>query len=162
MSLFRHGDDFVVSGTRTQQKEFEEQLSKHLMVKHLATLGSCTALGDVTEVRILNRFVRWVEPPYESGHERTENEADPRHAHLIIHQLGLSCSSRCVSMPSEQSKPGVYHQCGPHSVSICHDATVLSCVGSTRLATPIKRSGTLDASTNSLETWRRSNESPDT
>ena len=29
MSVFRHGDDFVVSGTRTQQKEFDEQLSKH-------------------------------------------------------------------------------------------------------------------------------------
>ena len=27
MSLFRHGDDFVVSGTRTQQKEFEEHPS---------------------------------------------------------------------------------------------------------------------------------------
>ena len=25
-SVFRHGDDFVVSGTRTQQKQFEEQL----------------------------------------------------------------------------------------------------------------------------------------
>ena len=25
MSVFRHGDDFEVSGTRTQQKEFEEQ-----------------------------------------------------------------------------------------------------------------------------------------
>ena len=44
MSVFRHGDDFVVSGTRTQQKEFEEQLSKHIIVKHLATLGPCTAL----------------------------------------------------------------------------------------------------------------------
>ena len=52
--LFGHGDDFVMSGTRTQQKEFEEQLSKHLIVKHLATLGPCTALGDVSEVRIQN------------------------------------------------------------------------------------------------------------
>ena len=67
MSVFRHGDDFVVSGTRTQQKELEEQLSEHLIVKHLATLGPCTALGDVTEVRILNRIVRWVEPPNGSG-----------------------------------------------------------------------------------------------
>ena len=32
----------------------EELLSKHLIVKHFATLGPCTALGDVTEVRILN------------------------------------------------------------------------------------------------------------
>ena len=107
MSVFRHGDDVVVSGTRTQQKEFEEQLSKHLIVKHLATLGSCTALGEVTEVRIANRIVRWVKPPYGSGRERIEYEADPRHAELIIHQLGLSCSSRSVSEPGEKPKPGV-------------------------------------------------------
>ena len=52
MSVFRHGDDFVVSGTRTQQKEFDE-----LWSKHLATLGPCTALVDVTEVRLLNRML---------------------------------------------------------------------------------------------------------
>ena len=38
MSVFRHGDDFVVSGTRTPPKKIEEQMSKHLIVKHLATL----------------------------------------------------------------------------------------------------------------------------
>ena len=91
MFVLRYGDDLVVSGTRTQQQEFEEQLSKLLIVKHLATLGSCTALGDVTEVRILNRIVRWVKPPNGSGRERVEYEADPRHAELIIHQLELSC-----------------------------------------------------------------------
>ena len=106
MSVFRHVDDFEVSGTRTQQKEFEEQLSKHLIVRHLATLRPCTALGDVTEVRILNRIVKWVKPPYGSGRERIEYEADPRHAEFTIHQLALSCSSRSVSAPNEESKPG--------------------------------------------------------
>ena len=75
MSVFRHGDDFVVSGTSTQQEEFEEQLSKPLIVKHFATLGPCTACGEVT---ILNRIVRWVKPPYGSGCERVEYAADPR------------------------------------------------------------------------------------
>ena len=91
-SVFRHGNDLVVAGTRTQQEEFEEQLSKHLIVKHFKTLGPRTALRDVTEVRILNRILRWVEPPYGSGRERTEHEADPRHVELIMHRLGLSCS----------------------------------------------------------------------
>ena len=106
MSVFRHGDDFVVSGTRAQQqKEFEEQLSKHLIVKHLATLEPCTALGDVTEVKILNRVVRWVKPPYGSGRERIEYEADPRHAELIIHQLWIELFiTKCVHA---KSKPGV-------------------------------------------------------
>ena len=62
MSVFKHGDDFVVSGTRKQQREFEEKLYKHLIVKHLAKLEPCTALGHVTEVRILNRIVKWVRP----------------------------------------------------------------------------------------------------
>ena len=41
MSVFRHGDDFVVSGTRTEQKEFDEQVSKHLIVKHQDTEQNC-------------------------------------------------------------------------------------------------------------------------
>ena len=41
------------------------------------------------------------------GRERIEYEADPRHAELIIHQVGLSNSSRSVSTPTEKSKPGV-------------------------------------------------------
>ena len=57
----------MVSGTRTQQKESEEQLSKHLIVNHLATLGPCTAFGDVTEVKILKRIASWVKPPYRLG-----------------------------------------------------------------------------------------------
>ena len=104
MSVFRHGDDFVVSETRKQQREFEEQLSKHLVVKHVAALGPCTALGDVTEVRTLVRIVRWVRHRQGSGRGRIEYEGDPRHAELIIHQLGLSNSSRSVSTPSEKSK----------------------------------------------------------
>ena len=90
--MFRHDDDFVVSVTRTQQQEFEELLSKHLIVKDLDTLGPCTALANVTEVRILNKIVRWVKRSIRVGRERIEQEADPRHAELIIHQLGLSCS----------------------------------------------------------------------
>ena len=97
MSVSTHGDDFVGSGTRTQQKEFEEQVSKHLIVKHFAPLGPCTALGDVTEVRILNRIVRWVKPPYGSGRERIEYEADPRHAELFNSPTGTELfTAKCV------------------------------------------------------------------
>ena len=165
MSVFRHGDDFVVSGTRTQQKEFEEQLSKHLIVSHLATLGPCTALGGVTEVRILNRIVRWVKPPHGSGRERIEYEADPRHAELIILQLGLSCSSRSVSTPSEKWKPGVdLSSVLSADHTLYRSATIKLCflaLGRPALQIPIRRTGALDKH-RQLETWRRSNESPDT
>ena len=126
MSVFRHGDDFVVSDTRTQRKEFEKQLSNHLMVKHLATLGPYTSL---TEVRMLNRIVRWVKPPNRSGHERIRYETDPRHAELTIHQFGLSNSARSVSTPSGKSKPGVDLSSLLHSTdhTLCRSATMRLC-----------------------------------
>ena len=39
--------------------------------------------------------------------KRIEYEADPRHAELITHQLGLRNSSRSMCTPNEKSKPGV-------------------------------------------------------
>ena len=54
LAVFRHGDDFVVCGTRTQQAEFKSELGQYFIVKQLGP-----ALGVVPEVRILNRLVRW-------------------------------------------------------------------------------------------------------
>ena len=34
--------------------------------------------------------------PYGSGRERIEHEADPRHAELIMHQLGQLIITKCV------------------------------------------------------------------
>ena len=76
-------------------------------MKQLAILGPSLALGDVPAVRILNRLVRWVKPPYGSGAERLKREAVLRHAELLVHQLGLSRSSKGVSTPGERSKPSV-------------------------------------------------------
>ena len=39
VSVLRHGDDFATLATRTQIAEFKEDLSKHLLVTHIATLG---------------------------------------------------------------------------------------------------------------------------
>ena len=72
VAVFRHGDDFVVCGTRTQQAEFKSELGQYFIVIQLAILGPSPALGDVPEVRILNRLVRWVKPPYGSEAERLE------------------------------------------------------------------------------------------
>ena len=36
--LLRHGDDFATLPTRAQIAEFKEHRSKHLLVKHIATL----------------------------------------------------------------------------------------------------------------------------
>ena len=69
--------------------------------------------------RIQNRIVRWVKPPYGSGRERTEYED----------QLGLGCSSRSVSTPSEKSKPGVDLSTVLNSAdhTLCQSATMRLC-----------------------------------
>ena len=57
VSVHRHGDDFATLATRTQIAEFKEDLSKLLLVKHIATLGPrprstisepCNTLGCTT------------------------------------------------------------------------------------------------------------------
>ena len=55
------------------------ELSCHVRdtVTICATLGPCRAHGDAKWVRILTRIVRWVKPPYGSGRELIECEADP-------------------------------------------------------------------------------------
>ncbi len=73
--VFCHGDDFVVPGTRSDQKACMESLSKHCLVKHIATMGPNPEMGDSREVRILNRIIRWVRPPFGAGTERIEYEA---------------------------------------------------------------------------------------
>ena len=64
VSVLRHGDDFETLATRTRIAEFKEDLSKHLLVKHIATLGPRPQLPDACEVRFLNRVIRWVVPPF--------------------------------------------------------------------------------------------------
>jgi len=106
IAVYRHGDDFVVCGTRRQILEFRDELGQHLIVKHLGTLGPQKARGDVQEVRCLNRIIRWVCPPFGKGTERIEYEADPRHAELLVSFCGLTPGSKGVSTPGEKMKPG--------------------------------------------------------
>ena len=80
----------VLRSWRRQQIGFQEPLSKELIVQLMAILGPCATL---------------VKPPHGGGRERTDYEADPRHAELII----PSC---IVSAPSEKSNLGVDHSTG--------------------------------------------------
>ena len=42
ISVLKHGDDFATFATRTQIAEITEDLSKRLLVTHIATFGSET------------------------------------------------------------------------------------------------------------------------
>ena len=111
-SVFRHGDDFIMLGTRHQIASFKTGLSQHMIVKHLGTLGPTKSLGDVPEIRCLNRIIRWINPPFGSGKERIEYEADPRHGELLIDACGLHPGSKGISTPSERTKDGSTQRLG--------------------------------------------------
>ena len=81
--------------------EFKEELSKHFLVKHIATLGPRPQLLDSCEVRFLNRVIRWIVPPFGKAPERIEIEADSRHAELLIKNSGLQSNSNGVNTPGE-------------------------------------------------------------
>ena len=142
MSVFRHGDDFVVSGPRTQQKEFEEQFVQASHRQASCYTGTMHSSGrryrgedteqdcEIGQTSITDRDVNVL-----------STKADPGHAELIIHQLGLSCSSRSVHVRVRNSKHGVdlssvAQQCGSRFVPIGRNEQF-----------PIKRTGALDAST---------------
>ena len=82
--VLRHSDDFATLATLAQIAVFKEDLSKHILVKHIATLGPRPQILDSCEVRFLNRVLRWVVPPLGKAPERIEIEADPLHAALLI------------------------------------------------------------------------------
>ena len=46
VSVLRHNDGFATLATRTQIADFKEDLSRHLLVQHLATLGPRQQLLD--------------------------------------------------------------------------------------------------------------------
>ena len=104
VSVLRHGDDFATLATRTQIAEFKEALSKHLLVKHIARPGPRPQLLDVSEVRFLNRVIRWVVPPFGKAPERIEIEADPRHSKLLIKNSGWQTNSKGVNTPGERTR----------------------------------------------------------
>ena len=79
VAIMVHGDDFVAVGDPAHLAETEKALRDKYKIK-TELLGS--AKEDMKEVRILNKVVRLTDGGIEL-------EADPRHAELIVRELGL-------------------------------------------------------------------------
>ena len=83
-----HGDDFVAVGDQKATQRLKGILEKAYKIK-------CEILGDgqeeLNEIRVLNRVIRRDDHGYTL-------EADPRHAELIVEQLGVD-SARTVASP---------------------------------------------------------------
>ena len=70
-----HGDDFVFSGTDDALDWVTECMHKSFLIKVVGRLGGDA--GDLKEIRVLNRVLRWLP----GG---VSYEADPRHVEMLI------------------------------------------------------------------------------
>jgi hypothetical protein len=89
-----HGDDFTTLGADDDLDYFENRIKEFFEVKIRGRLGGGSK--DMTEIRILNRIARRTPHGYEW-------EADPRHAELIIQQMGLTAASS-LSTPGNKDR----------------------------------------------------------
>ena len=74
-----HGDDFLSSADRADLRWLKGNLERKLDIK---TTMMGPAEGEVKEMKILNRIVRWTE-------NGITYEAGPRHAEIILESMGL-------------------------------------------------------------------------
>ena len=82
------------------QAWFFVELNKHMICKKVGVLGPRADLGDVQEVRCLNRLIRYVQPAFKSAdHAYMELEGDPRHLEILAKQEGLDMDSKPLSTP---------------------------------------------------------------
>ena len=98
----RHGDDFIVLGTRAEQAAFLKDMNEKLniILKHVGTLGPDPQKGDVPEVRCLNRLLRFVNGP--GGDEKKSSiewEADPRHMEILLQTFGWTPKGKGITSP---------------------------------------------------------------
>ena len=91
--LLVHGDDFLVLGDEDGQKYLKDTLSEHYDYR----CDGCIGPEDNQHMTLLNRIVTY----HKDG--SVSFEADPRHAEMIIRQLGLE-GSKGISTPGEKKK----------------------------------------------------------
>jgi hypothetical protein len=82
-TIMVHGDDFVGVGRPEELTKLKSTLENKYKLKVETLSGD---KSDAQEVRILNKVIRWTP----GG---VELEADPRHAELVVRELGLEKAS---------------------------------------------------------------------
>ena len=83
--------------------EFSRGLGTKLIVKVRRTLGPRPYMGDVSEIVILNRVVKWVRATV-AAPEKIELEADARHVPLLAQQMGLNSVRKHVVTPRREGR----------------------------------------------------------
>ena len=93
MRLVVHGDDFTFLGYENDLDEIEAKMSSWYDIKVRGRLGD--GPEDVKKIDILNRSITW------TGEELIYR-ADPKHAEILIEELGLDENSKGLSSPAEK------------------------------------------------------------
>ena len=83
-----HGDDFTGLGSKDHLEWFATELGKHWTIEVRGYLGPPGMAGTQQTIDILNRLVTW-------SAKGIELEADPRHAEIIMNEMG--CAGAKVS-----------------------------------------------------------------
>jgi hypothetical protein len=97
-----HGDDFMFAGPAAALAWAEAAMNEQFLMKVVGRLGPDA--GDVSELRVLNRVLRWTK-------EGIAYEADPRHAEILV--AGLLGTSRPATTPgTAPAKSGVEEEEG--------------------------------------------------
>ena len=95
-----HGDDFLSEGGARELRWFDIELRNNFELK-VGALGHDAKNGEVQEIRFLNRIITWSD-------KGIVWEADPRHAELLVEQLGLSGAKEVCS-------PGIKDEVKPRT-----------------------------------------------
>jgi len=112
-----HGDDFVAVGHDKHLKDARSTLEDKYQIK-VDTLGKGT--GCQSEVKILNKIVRYTD-------DGVELEADPRHAEIVIKELGLETAkiSRVPGTKSTEHKKDKEKDATPERVQVIEEELIL-------------------------------------
>ena len=90
----------MLLATRKQHQKFLEEANILMILKPLGILGPSKEHGDVQEVRVLNRILSYVQPPFGSGDQGYITwEEDPRHVEILMSSLGLTEPSKPLGQP---------------------------------------------------------------
>lgn len=103
LGIYIHGDDYVIAGGRDQSAWLRGHVEQTFIVKDRGVLGPRPDLGDVQEIVVLNRILRFI-PEGAPGGECIEYEADPRHADILAAQFGFTDTSKTVATPGVRTK----------------------------------------------------------
>ena len=94
VTVMVHGDDFIAVGLESQIDKTKDTLQDKYKLK-TEKLGAGKA--DKKEVRILNKVVRYTT-------EGVKLEADPRHAEIVVQELGLQNAKSAKSPGCKEDK----------------------------------------------------------